>query len=373
MGTGNTVQGNGNVTGGIILNDMYAALSWGVSGVMANGITLNGGTLQLDNDLKFVKGHLKGSGTIDLKNNHLIMHSLDHAMVDSLTIKGNIGVISPNSNITLSDTWTIDGTVIIDGSGHVFDLSDIGEIVVASDAHLILRNVIMRNVGGTNIRCIDDTGLITLDNMQWHQEEDFTFVSGALEINNAVRMYGKTTFSYQSTKNITIKTQSSLRLYTDFIFCYEPIDLSKNLLVFEDSTAQLVLSSATLQTTNGIDLVGGKLRIKGNSYFYPTDNVITLGDGTTTGDCICGIIGGSKLTIKKGALAYKNVDQDSWIMTNNVSLLYMSSGTTLQLYQPLDLGIGILRFCNNTTLARASGVQLTGSIDVAGNLKYGTV
>ena len=181
-------------------------------------------------------------------------------------------------------------------------------------------------------------------------------------------------FKYTSSKACTIKADSSLKFDEGFIFKYEPASLEKDLLVFEDATARMELNRAQFTVpATGIILTKGTICIKGNSRFTAgvgqyVNEGITLGNGTTAGDCMVIIKSGSTLTQDQGALNYKNTASSSWVMESNNAQLQMDTTTTLRLYETLNLGKGKIIFSGNNTLAYVAGKDLIGPVIPQGTL-----
>ena len=372
---GNIFQGNGVVGGEVTLSDHYAAFTWQVNGNMANDIILNGGTLLLGTDLYFASGKLDGSGTLKLNENRLTFGPQTCTFNDALTIEGNGGTITLQADATLSDTWSINGEITIDGNGYSLDLGNTGEIYLTSNASVTFRNIILRNISGMNIRCVDDTGGITLDNVRWIQENDASFVRGTLTIINKVKMVGnKKSFTYFSSQASIIKAESTLKLSEGFIFKYQPGSTEKDLLVFESSTARLELDRAEFNAlATGVNLTKGTIYIRGNSTFSAdvgqyVNEGITIGDGTSAGDCTVCIKSGGTFTYDNGSLNYKNVKANSWLMESDNSKLKMKTGTTLRLYESLNLGKGKIIFAGKSTLAYVAGKELIGPVIPQGPL-----
>ena len=161
---------------------------------------------------------------------------------------------------------------------------------------------------------------------------------------------------------------------------------AKNLILFEDETAKLVLSGATLHTAaTGLELTKGKILIKEHSHLSSDitttqdgfgedviiDEGIIFGDGNSDNDFVCEIATGVTLEVSEGSLVYRNVLGSSWIM--HQSKLFMNNDSNLYLYQNLNLGDGTMGFGYNNMLYRSIGKNITGSITSVGSIKYGSL
>jgi hypothetical protein len=160
---------------------------------------------------------------------------------------GKNGFIDILDNTALQTTWTINGEITIDGNGNVFTIEEGGQLVVASGAHLILRNMSLELTGTNNIVCCDNSSKITLEAVHWIQDSDFAFMQGALIFKSDVKMSGQGyVFSYQSTQTSTIDVGSCLTIDFNFTFSYSPSDGSEYLLQFTDYSSQICLYSSIL-------------------------------------------------------------------------------------------------------------------------------
>ena len=79
---------------------------------------------------------------------------------------------------------------------------------------------------------------------------------------------------------------------------------------------------------------------------------------------------GSIFKLTQGTLNYKNVTSNSLVMGNDISIFFVQQNTKLNLYQSMSYTQGIVRFGDNTTLARVVGKKIFGSIDAAGVLTF---
>ena len=91
------------------------------------------------------------------------------------------------------------------------------------------------------------------------------------------------------------------------------------------------------------------------------DAGITLGDGTVENDMYCELDTGVDVHLLKGSLNYKNVLASSWFMHDFSAKLHLDVGTTLRLYQNLNLGDGYISFGDGVTLASVFDKSITGA------------
>ena len=246
IGVQNSIVGNGKVDGPIFLAGPTAQLTWDVVGVAQSNLTLYGGTLTLNKDLDLGSQIvINGPGTV-FTNNNSINVDLQNVTpwTTPLTIYGTNGGITLNSNMVLSNVWTCTGTVVIDGQGNDLTLGTNGGIVVASGSTLTLQNIILKNATGTKVSCVDDTGIITLQNVEWTLDGIYTFSYGAFNYVDEVTYSGTGTFVYDSDQTSTIASNSQLQIINGATFTLgRSIGSGNEPYYFTDATSQLVLDN----------------------------------------------------------------------------------------------------------------------------------
>lgn len=373
--TGNAIQGNGNIGGAIILQDENAELIWGLEGNLLNTMYMNNGSLVLASNFVCANGvQFSGPGTIHLSNNSFILGQNDLNWTDAIYWDGTNGVLSINSDVTLSNTWTFSGQCILDCNNNILDLTN-GNIIVERGSTLTIKNAKMQNIANTSITCLDNFSSLVLNNVSWIQSNNSIFPLGSLQFKNNVEMGGVGIFAYQSDQTVTIGQHSTLTLDQNFTFSYDEVNSGlSNLLVFTDTTSQLILNSATVYATGpGVQLTNGTLKINGNSSCASENSSafenpgIILGDCNGADDVICIISAGSQLTLLQGSLQYKNVNASSFIMLNSLASLYIGDNASLYLYQNLN-GAGLTYFGNNATLGENPSAQLLMGVVQVGTL-----
>ena len=294
-------------------------------------------------------------------------------MPTAIYFDGANGVVELTNDTTLNSKWTFSGECIVNGNGKILDLDETGELVVEDGSQLTLKDLCIHNIKAEKIRCLDDAGIILLDNVQWLQDCLYTFSHGSMQMKNAVSMSGTGTFAYQTCCTSTVLELTHWKLDHGFTFSYDPVVVtSKELLAFVDGTSVLALNNAQFHTNEvGIHLKKGAIEIKRDCCFSSnvvisddiiTDIGITIGDQTPANDFNFSIANGGICRIAQGSLNYKNVAIDSWNMANEISTLSIMPQATLRVFENLDLGIGRLEMNKSAYLEVASGKQITGSI-----------
>ncbi len=374
-GTGNLVHGNGNIVGPIILGSPSAELQWALNGGLANTLSLNGGTVTLLQDMHLARGIVATSaGTISLGDNRLILGSKELQWATDMRFDGQSGEVHLNSDVHLSGVWTFTGDCVLNGNGNALYLGETGQIIIDNNTELRLKNLLIRDIGGQNIRCLDDDGVIILDNVDWLQDDMFTFSHGAMQWSNFVHMCGTSTFAYQTVRTSTILRQSLLELDTYFTFTYDPVgSQARDLLEFADNTAVLKLTNANLFTNiGGMQLTKGTLNIEGDTaisadVIEKNDNILSrgiidLGGHSLASDLHIRIAIGASLTVARGGVAYKNVKLSNVVMGNELSTIALRPNTLLNIDETLDIGIGRLEVSEQAGVIVASGKEFIGSV-----------
>lgn len=376
-GNNNRLEGDVLLKTNLILQDASTSLTCALLRGLSRDVELNGGTLFLEDNLGFADNkRILGSGLI-LCNGRKLILGAQEVTWDSPLYFDNGNDIVLNAALHLSQTWTFSGpnnTII--GNGNLLFLESLGKLVVERGSTLTLRDVVLRNLSGSNIFCQDDAGTLILQNVGWVQTGDFTFSRGSLQTLGYLDMTGSHTFIFQPTVTSTIQTNSILYLEPKFTFSYDSPVGRDDLLAFEANNSVLFMNGATLHITRqGMQLKKGKLLIDGVSNvfaelqavpsggFDPQIGLI-LGNSTADDDCICEMAPGATLEIDNGILIYKNVKSTSWVAQNLLSTLTMQAETTLQMDENLDLDGGRLLLSTRSSLLNAPGKGLIGSVSL---------
>lgn len=380
-GQTNTMLGFGWFSNGFTLQDADTSCTFQSIFPVSGSIDLRGGTLYLDqnfickNDTSFA-----GLGTV-IGNGKTIELCSSITAIESPVIIEN-GYIELDSHLSLATTITLQGMVTIDGHGNVLTVGSSGALFVAPNSTVCLKNMKIKLNQGT-IACCDDTGVLILDNVTWEQTGYNIFASGALQYKNDVAMKGEdANFVYQSTQPATILSHACVTFDEEFTFSYDPSALAqypKDLFVFEDESAKLVLNGATFYAgLAGLNLIKGKLEIVRNSTISCATDIsqeinegITFGDGLSeANDLKVELENAVRLTLGEGALNYKNLLPASFEVEDFYAYINFAENTILRLYQSLDVNPGGAHFGLYTTYAYVSGMALYGSMTSDGDITF---
>ena len=380
-GTDNTIGGEGDISGIITLQDSSTELTTKLLGNVLSSPVMNGGAINLEHDLHLANGTLlSGDGTVDISTYGFYFGSNDLAWSGGIIWVGAEGFLNLNANISLSGTWTFNGSCIVHGNKHTIDLGDTGEIWIDSNSSVMLHELRFENAG--NVRCVDDTGVITLDDTIWCQHDaDSLFSNGALRFKNKVSMHGNGVFVYSTSQTSTIHSSSKLIMEEGMTFSYDPPVAVKDLLEFEDSSSQFILKTASLHSTaTGMQLKKGTLDIQGQSELSsdvvivqtPIPHIlnegIMFGSGVAADNFTCVLVGGVNLLLTQGTLVYNNTDPDLIILESGASVLNIGEEAQLTLDESLRFATGGIEFGNHATLMIKNGKTLTSSMFPLGYL-----
>jgi len=377
-GTGNLIQGNGSIGGPVNFLNSSAQLQWLLNGLLIGNMSLNGGTLILGANMNLARGTQVNNGIVNLGIYSFSYGSTDLTITQNNYFSGNNGALELSANITLDAVWTFSQNCVLNGRGHTVYMGPGGAILVEKGSTLRLKDINIHNIAGNTVRCLDDAGTLMLDGVYWQQSGNFAYTCGSLGYNNFVEMNTTGTnayvFAYQSSRTSTLFSNATLQLDSGFTFSYDPIVVaSKNLLAFQDQSAELIMNSATLHATvTGMCLANGTLDVRGNSYFSSEiqvidqftqiDKGISLGNDVASNDMYVEIESSAILTVSQGSLHYRNVQPSSLYMFSKASTIYIQQGASLYLTENLPLGSGALNLQVGSQLLQANGVNVIGSI-----------
>lgn len=315
-GKANKIHGTGNIGQVVSLVDNTSELFFSLEGSMLDDVHLNSGLIVLTGDLSFAgDAAIVGPGNVDLHKHTLLLGNKDKNYHGDLFWDADNGVIALRSKISLSHTWTLSGLVVVNGRGNTLSLANGGDLVIDSQATVVLKNIRIESVQNNNIRCVDDTARIIVQDARWDLANNFDFSHGTLEIRKLFDIHGSATFYLKTAQPITIGTDATWRFYEGPTLSYAPRVAQKDLITFADKSSLLSLYNASIHaTTTGMHLTRGRLKVKGNCLVKSdARNLfegIWFGDGVQAdNDIDIDIFPESTLAIDGAYVVYKNVDE----------------------------------------------------------------
>jgi len=225
----------------------------------------------------------------------------------------NVNVVL-NSNVSFKDRCiAFVGQSMIDGRGHCLTLNPTSTLRIAANSGLLMENIIIKGISDHRIDFIDNSSTVSLKNVTWILDDDFTMTLGKFDVLGSFDVQGENnTFNYNTTQVSRILSNGELFLDEGVIFNYVPPIANSALLKLTEETSKLVLNSATLHsTTTGLQLDTGILEIGGLSKI--------ISDGTVASQAIKlgnGVSSANNLTIH--VLPAANVELKGYILDKNV-------------------------------------------------------
>lgn len=114
------------------------------------------------------------------------------------------------------------------------------------------------------IRFMDNTATLSLGNVTWIQDKEFTMTNGRFDVLGRWDIVGSTTFCYAGTKTCTITQFGTMHVDNGMTFSYAPRVNARDLIWMENNAAAIQLTNATLaSTTTGMRLTQGTLILDG--------------------------------------------------------------------------------------------------------------
>lgn len=406
-GQNNKIEGDILVENDIILLDETTSVTLAITNKLPVNIQINNGTIYLQEDLNFLEGKkLTGNtktineGTVVSQDRSIILNAEELEWDKDIYFKEETH-LEFKANIKLAATWTFGGESkhIIDGNKNILYLEELGQIFVDKGSQLLIRNLTIKGLSETNIKCLYDNAKIIFQNVQIILSDDFQFQTGSFDIQESLEIYGPYKFAYQSGQASNIRGKSHLILDDNITFSYDPSIINKNLITFENETSSLILNNASLHATmTGMQLTKGNLLINNNANIssekQTTINVIgnlepgdeppiviitTIDEGITFGnnnieeDLHCEILNGAFLNVTSGSLIYKNINNDSLKIHNNLSRIVIHPYAAIKLYQSLNLGDGNIKFHSHANYQKAANKKIDGTINTSGKIYHGTL
>lgn len=231
-------------------------------------------------------------------------------------IFGELSTVELGEDGFLDNTWMFEGETILNGLGKTLTLGPSAELILRPGASLLLDNMTLKGVNGSKIRCMDNTCTVSLGNVLWKQDADFTFTNGSLSVIKEFEFFGTSTFYYQTPQSSMIHSRASMQMDEGFTFFYNPPIGNRDLIQCEDSTSIFSLLGGTLASTStGIRLTRGSLMIDGQCYITQNSSEeralsesVAIGNGVPADEMAVFIGSGAVLEILSGRVFYDQAE-----------------------------------------------------------------
>ncbi|MFA5075417.1 MAG: hypothetical protein WC436_04935 [Candidatus Babeliales bacterium] len=263
-----TIGGPGLIGAQTVIKDSNTSIATNATPNYKNDITLNGGTLTLDTDLKFIGNKkLSGSGIINLNNSKMSFGTDELTFSDPIYWNSSSG-IELNAKTTLSTTWTINGIYNLNGHGNILEIIPGGRIEIRPDSTLFLTDIAIKGLGDGFGRFIlnTDSSQINMSNVYIELDNNYSTTIGGIYVE------GPTTFGLKN-YDWTFDQQASLTI-DGVTLWQDPLDkINYGTIVFGPGPISKYLSltsSGTIKTCANLDILATDtqnlaINIKNNS------------------------------------------------------------------------------------------------------------
>ncbi len=198
-----------------------------------------------------------------LTDNQIVVRS-QAALLNRIIFKN--GSLVLNSDVNLIGEFHAGQSCKINARGkRIFFNDSASGFVVRPRSSLLIENAELQNLSLSSIRCLDDSGTVTLSNCVIALSQDFTFSQGSILFNNDVVFTGTNQFNYTSRVGSTVSSLATLMFDKFTTFNYAPARANVNLLALTDVSSNFYLNGCTLiSTSTGLRLTTGTLFLDDN-------------------------------------------------------------------------------------------------------------
>lgn len=267
--TDNTMLGFAVFEKGFTLASVTTTCTFDSVFPVSGPIRLGGGALFLKKDLKFDNvtrivnnGAIWGNGkySVDFSPTLTTLKITEATSTRPLRFSHTHVIL--NANIELTSPLEMRGGCKITGNGYTLKIGSGGSLSVRAGSTLLLDNITLSGVGGTNFTCLTNNATVTFRDCNLLLSRAWTFSRGSMLILSDVSFSGTVQFNYTTPLTSTIASEGMWYFDQGTTFSYAPARNRKDLLYMDDSTSMLYLNGASLfSTMTGIKLSTGTLVI----------------------------------------------------------------------------------------------------------------
>jgi hypothetical protein len=225
-------------------------------------------------------------------------------------ILGPQTTVEVGESSTLAETLYFEGNAVLNGKGKVLELAPSASLILRPGASLLIDNITLRGVSGSQIICMDNSCTMSIGDVVWEQDDDFSFTNGSIYVKGLWDIKGTSTFGFRTSRPLDVSRFGTIYLDEGMTFSYSPPVDNRDLVRFENDRAKLILNNATLMsTTTGLRLTKGTMIVDGYSYcqnpgaLYLCEGV-SIGNGTPADEVTMIISPGATFDILSGILFY---------------------------------------------------------------------
>lgn len=223
-----------------------------------------------------------------------------------------------NSNIFFKGDFNInipiefEGICSIDCNENILNINHGGEFIIKNDSTLKLRNIFLENLKNNNVNCVNDSGILDIQNSTLMVTDHYNFGTGSIIFSGDVNISGISEFGYSSKVTSTIKLNSNLYFSNGITFSYAPKNSKNNLIYMTGKTSKIFFDGSTLVTSNtGLSLIRGSLildnKVTFSNHGTSLSEAIVWGDGVYSNDLDVYVLSDANLNFY-GAFLYENVN-----------------------------------------------------------------
>ena len=277
-----------------------------------------GGTfLEVDNANGNVAAVIQDTVLKDFNSSQVLVDSNS-----SLTF-GNATTIELGFDDTLTKTLNFKDDCIINGKGHVLDVSDGDAFIhIMADSSVLFKDIVIKGLAGdretNNIFLADNTSTVSFENVTWIQSGDYIFDRGRFDVIDGIFKLkaGGTDaaykFQYESTETSTVAVNATMYLDRNMTFNYSC--QWADMFALEDASSVLYLNAADIDVADtegygGLELTKGTMVIDNRCEFTGGTVVaraIKIGNGTMADNLELEVMAGGVLDVVVGYLKYNN-------------------------------------------------------------------
>ncbi len=249
--------------------------------------------------------------------NTVDVYRVDANFVNMTAVRFSDLFLELHNNVTLRDTSiTFSGRSAIAGFNNTLTLTETATLVVEAGASLLLQNITISNLKDSRLRLTDSVSTLSVQNVTFILEDDFTLTNGYLDILGECIITGSRAFNYQTNQTSIIRGSNVVNSAGDvkffegslildrILFNYNPPNNSSSLLNFESALSVLEIKSSILQATT-LSLLKGSIFVDGQSGLYSSGS-ITLGSGVAANNIGFTLLPAATLDIR-GTIINANV------------------------------------------------------------------
>lgn len=364
----NAMNGFGWFKNGFSLENAATSCLFDSAYPISSSMNMNGGTLILAQDMYFKDTLAIGSWGTFIGNNFIMDFTRAHITGSQLLTATfqDVTLISAG-DYSVVNSFSFKGNCFFEGFGSakLFWASPQAEFIIESSSSLTLRDIALKDISGIKIRCVDDSGVLVLNNVSIELDDNVQFSKGRILFKNQVDFSGSFSFVYDSSQSSTIDEDSSLNISQGLVFTIGRFtdNAAVEPLVFIDQSSVLHLDNSFLIINqHGAKFIKGSLRISNNvvadALGSSTATAFEIGDGIKADDFF--FIFDSSSLYEIGGIHLLNDFQDDILLSNvGGAVVAAQNGSIIYINQNQAITNLISRANSNSQTIVSPGKTLT--------------